>query len=306
MDAAQGRFAEARTWLDRATPLVRDELDPAGAMFVHFVHGDLYAGAGQFADAVGSLRRAERLQRVLSTRHLLIGPIRAAITVMQLRAGDVPAARATLGALGDGERDGAEARLAIAALRLVDNAPAEVIATLAPVITGAVPVLRLGILVQALVVAATARDRLGDAAVAAALIEHALDLAEPDGLVLPFVTAPAPGLVDLLERHPRHQTAHAALLSDLINVLRGSAPAVRASRAQALAEELSSSELRVLRYLPSNLTASEIAAELFVSTSTVKTHMRHIYDKLDTHRRTEAVERARALGLLAPSMPRRP
>ena len=56
----------------------------------------------------------------------------------------------------------------------------------------------------------------------------------------------------------------------------------------------------MLRYLPSNLSAPEIAAELYLSTSTVKTHMRHIYAKLDAHRRTEAVERARALGLLGP------
>jgi LuxR family transcriptional regulator, maltose regulon positive regulatory protein len=60
-------------------------------------------------------------------------------------------------------------------------------------------------------------------------------------------------------------------------------------------------ELRVLRYLPSDLTAPEIAAELHVSTNTVKTHMRNLYAKLGTHRRHEAVERARALGLLAPS-----
>jgi len=306
MDAAQGRFEDARTRLERATPLLRDELDPAGAMFVHFVQGDVYGGEGKFAEAVEALRRAERLQRVLATRHILTGPVRAAITLMQLRAGDITAARATLAALGDEERDGAEARLALAALRLVDDAPAEAIATLDEILAGVVPVLRLGIMVQALVVAATARHRLGDATKAAELIEHALDLAEPDGLVLPFVTTPAPRLVELLERHPRHETAHAALLSDLIDVLRGSAPAVRASRPQALAEDLSSSELRVLRYLPSNLSASEIAAELYVSTSTVKTHMRHIYDKLDTHRRTEAVERARALGLLGPSMPRRP
>ena len=66
-------------------------------------------------------------------------------------------------------------------------------------------------------------------------------------------------------------------------------------------EPLSDSEIRVLRYLPTNLTAPEIAAELYVSTNTVKTHMRNLYAKLGTHRRPEAVERARALGLLAPS-----
>jgi LuxR family maltose regulon positive regulatory protein len=52
--------------------------------------------------------------------------------------------------------------------------------------------------------------------------------------------------------------------------------------------------------MPSNLTASQIASELLVSANTVRTHMRHIYAKLDAHSRSEAVDRARALGLVAP------
>jgi LuxR family transcriptional regulator, maltose regulon positive regulatory protein len=56
----------------------------------------------------------------------------------------------------------------------------------------------------------------------------------------------------------------------------------------------------VLRYMPTNLTALEIAGELSVSHHTVKTHMRHLYAKLGTHRRAETVAHARALGLLAP------
>ena len=55
-----------------------------------------------------------------------------------------------------------------------------------------------------------------------------------------------------------------------------------------------------MRYLPSNLKASEIASELTVSTNTIRTHLRHIYAKLDAHGRAEAVARARELGLLAP------
>ncbi len=64
-------------------------------------------------------------------------------------------------------------------------------------------------------------------------------------------------------------------------------------------EPLSNSEIRVLRYLPTYLSAPEIATELSVSTSTVKTHLRNLYAKLGAHSRAEAVERARALGLLA-------
>jgi LuxR family transcriptional regulator, maltose regulon positive regulatory protein len=61
----------------------------------------------------------------------------------------------------------------------------------------------------------------------------------------------------------------------------------------------------VLRYLPTNLSAPEVARELSLSVHTVRTHMRHIFAKLGVHRRTEAVTRARALSLLAPS-PRAP
>jgi LuxR family transcriptional regulator, maltose regulon positive regulatory protein len=64
---------------------------------------------------------------------------------------------------------------------------------------------------------------------------------------------------------------------------------------------LSSSEVRVLRYLPTNLTTPEIARELSLSHNTVKTHIRHMYAKFGTHRRTEVVGLARALGLLAPA-----
>ena len=56
-----------------------------------------------------------------------------------------------------------------------------------------------------------------------------------------------------------------------------------------------------MRYLPTNLSAAEIAGELTVSVTTVRTQIRHPFLKLAAHRRTEAVRQARALGLLAPS-----
>jgi LuxR family maltose regulon positive regulatory protein len=61
---------------------------------------------------------------------------------------------------------------------------------------------------------------------------------------------------------------------------------------------LSDRELTVLRYLTSHLTIKEIAAEIFVSTNTVKTHVKRIYIKLGVSSRMEALTEARRLGVL--------
>jgi LuxR family maltose regulon positive regulatory protein len=64
-------------------------------------------------------------------------------------------------------------------------------------------------------------------------------------------------------------------------------------------EELTPGELRVLRYLPTNLSRPEIAGELSLSPNTVNAHVRSIYAKLDVRDRSSAVQRARQLRLLA-------
>jgi LuxR family maltose regulon positive regulatory protein len=156
--------------------------------------------------------------------------------------------------------------------------------------------------VQSFLLEAIAQDALGDPGAAERALERALDLAEPDGMLLEFLLHPAP---ELLERQARRRTRHAALIAEIRSLLAGKTPAPPPATAQPPLEALSDSEIRVLRYLPTNLSAPEIAKELYVSTNTVKTHMHHLYAKLGTHRRGEAVERARALGLLAPSARRR-
>jgi DNA-binding CsgD family transcriptional regulator len=93
-------------------------------------------------------------------------------------------------------------------------------------------------------------------------------------------------------------SARDAFSSEIATLLGGTNLGSTCGERQRVHDALSDAERRVLRYLPTNLTAREIADELFVSVNTVKTHMRHIYAKFDAHRRREAVERARALGLL--------
>src|SRR5207245_806431 len=98
------------------------------------------------------------------------------------------------------------------------------------------------------------------------------------------------------------QTAqHGALVSEILTLLAGRKPASAHGAEDRLREPLSESESRILRYLPTNLSVPEIATEVYLSANTVKTHMRHLYAKLGAHRRGQAVQQARALGLLAPT-----
>jgi LuxR family maltose regulon positive regulatory protein len=83
-------------------------------------------------------------------------------------------------------------------------------------------------------------------------------------------------------------------------VIRGDLGGIVLPGQQILIPPLTDSENRVLRYLPTRLTAQEIASELSLSVHTVTTHTRHLYAKLGVHRRRQAVDRARSLGLLAP------
>jgi LuxR family transcriptional regulator, maltose regulon positive regulatory protein len=302
--AWQGRPGEAEPWLQRAERTVRAEAEPAAGMAVHYLRGRLELARGRDADALAALFAAERLAGRLSAPHLLIPRTRASLVHTLVRLGDTERAEQALGDFGEHDRERAEIRMATAALRLAQHDPHAAAAVLGPVLDGSVPVDWPPWGAQAFWLEAIARDALGDPAAAGRALERALDLAElaePDGALQLFLLYPAPGL---LERQAGHRTAHPALIADLISQLAGQAQALPAGP-QPLLGPLRDSEVRVLRYLPTNLTLPEIARELHISHNTVKTHIRSLYTQLGAHRRTEAVERARALGLLARTAHRR-
>jgi LuxR family transcriptional regulator, maltose regulon positive regulatory protein len=112
------------------------------------------------------------------------------------------------------------------------------------------------------------------------------------------------GSRELLEALPRRETAHAALLAGILDVLHGSPLTARDQSSSPQTEELSPAELKVLRYLPTNLSRPEIAGELSVSVNTVNTHLRNIYAKLQARDRSSAVQRARELRLLSAGLTR--
>jgi LuxR family maltose regulon positive regulatory protein len=134
--------------------------------------------------------------------------------------------------------------------------------------------------------------------------EHARDVTpdvgDHDHVVLPFIVVSESGP---LQRLSRRSTTPAALLSDVIDLLDGTAgnrSAPHRREHNPLPQALSDREMRILRYLPTHLSASEIANELYISLNTAKTHLRHIYTKLGVNSRKDAVEEARLLRLLEP------
>jgi LuxR family maltose regulon positive regulatory protein len=278
----------AELWSGRLTD-AQQHLEQARALAQRAERPDVEVGCVAYG-AVPLMFRSFRLARDASMQAIELAH--------EHGLGEAPEAGIAYTVLVDALRESSELREAIAALRLAQEDPEVAVAELAPVLDGSVGVLHPAWLVEALVLEAIARDALGDAGAAGQALERALDLAEPDGLLWPFLCHPAPAL---LERHARHRTMHTSLVCEIRGLLAGARPVSPRGEPDPLLEPLSESETRVLRYLPTNLSGPEIAGELYVAVSTVKTHIHHIYGKLGVHRRAEAVERARAAGLLAPS-----
>jgi LuxR family maltose regulon positive regulatory protein len=253
---------------------------------------------GRDTEAIAAFQAVEALARRVASPQYLLPRARARQVQSLVRLGQLRHARQVLDGLGGQDRDHPEIRIAAAALRLAERNPAAALTELAPVLGDPVPALVGSRLVTAYALQAAAQDELGDRAAVETTLEHALDLAEPDRMLLPFLLSP---VLALLERHAPHRTAHASLIAEIRSLLAGTRLVLQPSIPGPLAEPLSGSEIRVLRYLPTNLTTPEIARELSVSPNTVRTHIKSLYAKLGTHRRAMAVEHARALGLLAPS-----
>jgi LuxR family maltose regulon positive regulatory protein len=299
----QGRLEDAERALSQAERTVRTEVDPAAGMRLLYGRGMLEFVSGRHDAALRAFQAAERLARPLVTPHTLALRLRSHLLQTLARQGETRQVEQALADMDRSERGGGEIRIAEASLRLTQDDPKAAATVLAPVIDGSAPLPNAHLWdVQAFLLQAIACDALGDAGAARRALERALDRAEPETLVFPFLYDPAP---ELLDRHRRSGTAHARLIEQILNVLAGRQPGSQPAEPRHLREPLSHAEARVLRYLPTKLSAPEIADEMYLSVNTVKTHMRHLYDKLGAHRRHEALEQARALGLLAPS-PRRP
>jgi LuxR family transcriptional regulator, maltose regulon positive regulatory protein len=281
-----GEFDEGERWLRRAWEVAERHVDPAPAVLMHVAMGMLHTGRGQHQLALEEFAAAAQTQSLLSGVHALAPRITSWLAAAQARLGMTDEARATLsGFSSEPGRMGARNN-ACAVIAIVEGDPATAVDVLRDVPANTPLVGPAFTLVETHLLSGIAHLSLGDRKAAAAAAEAALAAAEPDRLIFPFAATQAAELLDAL---PRHETAHGALLADIVDLLRGaSTPSTERERVSQQ-EELSPSELRVLRYLPTNLTRPEIAQELYVSINTVNTHIRNIYSKLGARDRSSAV-----------------
>jgi LuxR family transcriptional regulator, maltose regulon positive regulatory protein len=291
-----GEFDHGEQWLDRARRATPAAGEPGLQLLLHLISAILPAAGGKYHEARAELLAAGRVQAHMVGQHALTSRVTAWTIATEARLGNVEQARATLAAVGDRLATAGEIRNAAAMIHLAEHDPAGARRELEAVFDGRAPVNPCLTLIEAHLLDALACRDLGDERAARAAIERALHLAEPDRLVLPFAMT---GAWELLAALPPRGTAHAALITDILDAMHGGAPD-HATTPEPL-DQLSPSELRVLRYLPTNLTRPEIAGQLSVSLNTVNTHIRRIYTKLGATDRSSAVQRGRQLRLLASS-----
>ncbi|MER5435364.1 LuxR C-terminal-related transcriptional regulator [Streptomyces sp. NPDC002588] len=258
-------------------PALRDPVTEAVRALVtarlHLARGDTRAALAAVAEAVPSEAvspwAAGEAALVASAAHLAEGRSEAAAELLaEVPDGQVAcavgAARARLAAGDPG-----------AAVELLDRVRPE--GRFGP-----------GVTVRAALVRAEAADKTGDADGARRLVARALREARRDRLRRPFTEA-GPWLRPLLDRAPVPGSPRPAVAP---------APVAPATDGQAapVVEELSGRERDVLSRLALMMSTEEIAADLYVSVNTVKTHLKSAYRKLGVNRRQDAVRRARELG----------
>jgi LuxR family maltose regulon positive regulatory protein len=142
------------------------------------------------------------------------------------------------------------------------------------------------------------------------ILEEAVVMGEPGGWIRPFIEL-GPPMADMLQQLHKQNVA-VEYIERLLSAFRRdeqvvvpdesdqdiSSPVPPSPISQPLLEPLTNRELEILELLAQRLQNKEIAEKLFVSTETVKSHLKNIFGKLNASNRREAVQRAKTLNIL--------
>jgi LuxR family transcriptional regulator, maltose regulon positive regulatory protein len=291
----RGELGEADRFAERAGETLEQTTEPLLGPALAQTRARLLVLKGEPLPALDLLRAAAASGPLPAFLHVGTGLLEAEIW---LRLGEPVKARKRIEEIGT--EDAPDAWVGLARLELATGEPGAAISAVASFLADErEPVLPFA-RAEAFAIDAIARDAAHDEEGALRALERALDLAEPRGYAGILARYGAP-LRSLLRRRIAHGTAHRALAAQLLSTL-DEEPAADRPVATVLLEPLSERELAVLRFLPTMMSNAEIAAEMFVSVNTVKTHLKHVYRKLDVADRRDCVKRARELRLLSPGL----
>lgn len=313
----------AQAFLDESIELNQRWRNPNHLVFSYLNQGRVFIARGAMQPAGEQLDAAAQVLRDLPVLPMLTQSVHSARLQLQLASGSVPPAG---GALEEAVQaalakafdeipfnESREAQyLLYARVLLAQKRPAEALRLLRGVELAARRGSREQILVELLALKSLGLYQQGEIQPALTALEEAVSRAEPQGVLrsiadtAPLVTG---GLRQLLEALRRRLPGMQAYLDRLLSALPAEAAApqgVEPGTAQSgkpaqpieLVEPLSERELEVLRLLAEGLTNAQIAERLVISTGTVKAHTAAIFRKLDTSNRTQAVTRAREVGLV--------
>jgi len=187
--------------------------------------------------------------------------------------------------------------VALGLARILGGQPREALAFLEPLLSEVAAKGRWGLGIEVLALQAAAHHMLGNTAQALACLERSLARAEAEGYTRLYIEIGEPMAQLLYEAAQRD--IHAEYAGRLLAAFpKPAAPAALSPKAGGLIEPLSERERDVLAAIAEGLSNQEIAARLSISERTVKWHASNIYGKLQVSNRTEAVARARTLGIL--------
>jgi LuxR family maltose regulon positive regulatory protein len=314
----RNELAEAERSAESAVALIRGMGATANLLSGYAALAKIRHARGDGDGARRALEEAERSARSAPNTTM---PVYAGIAAAWLRlaTGDVTAAEEWARTLdpvhgvggpspetSPADRDLAEARvLTLAWLRILQGRPVEALVLLRPLRAGAEAAGRALPLIQLLALEALARCEDGEEALALDALRRSLALAEPQGLVRPYVDLGEP--MSALLRLALARGIAPAYTRGLISAFPGRAAATeppegngpeRAGRVPEQEETLTASELRVLRLVAEGYSNAEVARELVLSPNTVKSHLKRVYEKLGVRSRARAVRAARLQALL--------
>jgi LuxR family maltose regulon positive regulatory protein len=287
-------MTRAKAHLRRASAMAPPHDDPLQRAALAIVDARIRRASRDFE---GALARLAEAQAGPGLPPWLADRLRAEEAGLDIGSGEPELAVELLAATA--EPSGPEAVLALAEAKLASG---EDLKEPVPTIPGAQGG-TLSTRVDGWLLEAWRRLRQGDEPSAARALDRSLRLAAPERLRRPFREAPRE-VRRLFRRHEELARQHGWVGIDRpltvaeIPEQRTAAPTGSES-AVLLIEPLTEKEREVLGHLADLLTTEEIAAAMFVSVNTVRTHVRNILRKMSASRRNEAVRRARELGIIS-------